>query len=75
VGASIAPDLSHTGARYREGDLMRWLTASPEPSPGARVRELDPSESAGTRRPRHMPTVVLSEQEARALAAYLSSLP
>jgi mono/diheme cytochrome c family protein len=74
VGASIAPDLSRAGARYGEGDLTRWLTASPEPSPGARVRELDPSESAVTRLPLHMPTLVLSEQEARALAAYLSSL-
>ena len=75
VGASIRPDLHHAGARYREGDLTRWLTVSPEPSPGARVRELDPSQSAVTRVPRHMPTLVLSEQDARALAAYLSSLP
>jgi mono/diheme cytochrome c family protein len=74
VGASIAPDLSHIGESYRESDLTRWLSASPEPTPGARVRELEPSEGAVTRLPRHMPTLVLSEPEARALAAYLSSL-
>jgi mono/diheme cytochrome c family protein len=58
AGTPIAPDLSHTGARYSEAALARWLR--------------DPAAQEATR---HMPNLGLSEAEASALAAYLTSLP
>jgi mono/diheme cytochrome c family protein len=77
AGGSVAPDLSHAGARYREGDLASWLRNPPaqEPTPGARFRELGPVERDGAGPPHHMPALTLSETEAQALAAYLASLP
>ena len=47
----------------------------PEISQGARVPEVDPARSSLSGRPSHMPQILLSDAEARALAAYLASLP
>ena len=76
AGTPIAPDLSHAAAKFGESALIRWLGPSvPEISQGARVPEVDPARSSLSGRPSHMPQILLSDAEARALAAYLASLP
>jgi mono/diheme cytochrome c family protein len=76
VGTPIAPDLSRVGSRYREEDLMRWLSPSmQEPTQGRRMHQLDPVERDISPLSRHMPTPKLTEPEAQALAVYLASLP
>ena len=74
-GTPIGPDLSRVGAKYPEGNLTRWLSPSAEePTQGPRMGDLDRAGGDAGHLLRHMPTPKLSEVEARALAAYLTSL-
>jgi mono/diheme cytochrome c family protein len=74
-GTPIGPDLSRVGAKYQVGNLTRWLSPSTEePTPGKRMGDLDQGGGDAGTLLRHMPTPKLSEVEARALAAYLTSL-
>jgi mono/diheme cytochrome c family protein len=75
TGTPVGPDLSRVGAKYPEGNLTRWLSPSAEePTQGKRVGDLGRAGGDAGNLLRHMPTPRLSETEARALAAYLTSL-